>query len=171
MPLKTVRVHRDPPPTVNHPVAGLIQVELSSRFPVALGSPSKVQNPNPCIPPQVSPLQPTTPANCGYSVAISFIQPPSIDPSQFPLSPFNVLSVPTINAGHSVALSKPASSTMAMTSEIGLLTLSTVLPSFNQPNCQDDNSNRSCTPELQIIIFFCSLFLMGFAERGHKPCT
>ncbi|XP_042508675.1 protein NRT1/ PTR FAMILY 5.10-like isoform X2 [Macadamia integrifolia] len=54
---------------------------------------------------------------------------------------------------------------------LGLLTLSAVLPSLNPPNCQDNNNNSSCPPELQIIIFFCSLYLVAFAQGGHKPCV
>ncbi|XP_042505966.1 protein NRT1/ PTR FAMILY 5.10-like isoform X4 [Macadamia integrifolia] len=54
---------------------------------------------------------------------------------------------------------------------LGLLTLSAVLPALNPPNCQDNNSSSSCPPELQIILFFFSLYLVAFAQGGHKPCV
>ncbi|XP_042506881.1 protein NRT1/ PTR FAMILY 5.10-like isoform X1 [Macadamia integrifolia] len=54
---------------------------------------------------------------------------------------------------------------------LGLLTLLAMLPSFNPPNCQDNNSSSSCPPGLQIIIFFCSLYLVAFAQGGTKPCA
>ncbi|KAJ4962962.1 hypothetical protein NE237_022901 [Protea cynaroides] len=54
---------------------------------------------------------------------------------------------------------------------LGLLTLSAVLPSLNPSNCQDNNISRSCPPDLQVIIFFCSLYLVALAQGGHKPCV
>ncbi|KAI9084345.1 hypothetical protein K1719_033687 [Acacia pycnantha] len=52
---------------------------------------------------------------------------------------------------------------------LGLLTLSAVLP-FSNVNCQFSSSSTSCS-ELQVILFFISLYLVALAQGGHKPCV
>ncbi|XP_076933359.1 protein NRT1/ PTR FAMILY 5.10-like [Bidens hawaiensis] len=49
---------------------------------------------------------------------------------------------------------------------LGLLTVSTLLP---YSNCE---TTTSCSPpQYQIILFFTSLYLLAFAQGGHKPCV
>ncbi|KAI7744429.1 hypothetical protein M8C21_017309 [Ambrosia artemisiifolia] len=49
---------------------------------------------------------------------------------------------------------------------LGLLTVSTLLPSSN---CE---TGTSCSPpQFQVILFFVSLYLLAFAQGGHKPCV
>ncbi|KAK1407573.1 hypothetical protein QVD17_39192 [Tagetes erecta] len=49
---------------------------------------------------------------------------------------------------------------------LGLLTVSALLPSSN---CE---TSTSCSPpQFQIILFFISLYLLAFAQGGHKPCV
>ncbi|XP_043708339.1 protein NRT1/ PTR FAMILY 5.10-like [Telopea speciosissima] len=53
---------------------------------------------------------------------------------------------------------------------LGLLTLSAMIPSFTPSTCQ--NNMISCyPPQYQIILFFCSLYLVALAQGGHKPCV
>ncbi|XP_054814350.1 protein NRT1/ PTR FAMILY 5.10-like [Prosopis cineraria] len=52
---------------------------------------------------------------------------------------------------------------------LGLLTLSAVLP-VSTVDCQFANSSTSCS-EIQVILFFFSLYLVAFAQGGHKPCV
>ncbi|XAR57476.1 hypothetical protein NMG60_11025634 [Bertholletia excelsa] len=55
---------------------------------------------------------------------------------------------------------------------LGLLTLSAVLPSLNYSDCQSvTNSGLCSTPQLQVILFFFSLYLVAVAQGGHKPCV
>ncbi|XP_059280909.1 protein NRT1/ PTR FAMILY 5.10-like [Lycium ferocissimum] len=55
---------------------------------------------------------------------------------------------------------------------LGLLTLSAVLPLFISSNCQTtDNGNACSPPQLQVILFFFSLYLVAIAQGGHKPCV
>lgn len=55
---------------------------------------------------------------------------------------------------------------------LGLLTLSAVLPSFSTSDCQSAISVGQCSPPLlQIVLFFFSLYLVAFAQGGHKPCV
>lgn len=57
-------------------------------------------------------------------------------------------------------------------SGLGLLTLSAVLPSFSTSDCQSAISVGQCSPPLlQIVFFFFSLYLVAFAQGGHKPCV
>ncbi|KAJ0747645.1 putative proton-dependent oligopeptide transporter family, MFS transporter superfamily [Helianthus annuus] len=49
---------------------------------------------------------------------------------------------------------------------LGLLTVSTLLP---YSNCE---TGTSCSPpQFQVILFFISLYLLAFAQGGHKPCV
>ncbi|KAF5726816.1 hypothetical protein HS088_TW22G00500 [Tripterygium wilfordii] len=51
---------------------------------------------------------------------------------------------------------------------LGLLTLSAVLPSHSSSDCQ----STSCSPyQLQVLLFFFSLYLVAVAQSGHKPCV
>jgi peptide/histidine transporter 3/4 len=60
---------------------------------------------------------------------------------------------------------------------LGLLTLSAVL--FPTTDCEKaanvslSSSSLSCSspPKLQVILFFFSLYLVAFAQGGHKPCV
>ncbi|GFS45655.1 major facilitator superfamily protein [Actinidia rufa] len=55
---------------------------------------------------------------------------------------------------------------------LGLLTLSAVLPSFSSSDCESDTNVNPCSPpELQIVFFFFSLYLVAVAQGGHKPCV
>ncbi|GMN51801.1 hypothetical protein TIFTF001_020948 [Ficus carica] len=53
---------------------------------------------------------------------------------------------------------------------LGLLTLSAFAPSSSGSDCET-NDITSCSPPLfQVISFFFSLYLVAFAQGGHKPC-
>lgn len=55
---------------------------------------------------------------------------------------------------------------------LGLLTLSAVIPSFVSTNCENAPNNVPCSPpQLQVILFFFSLYLVAVAQGGHKPCV
>ncbi|KAI3807066.1 hypothetical protein L1987_22987 [Smallanthus sonchifolius] len=50
---------------------------------------------------------------------------------------------------------------------LALLAFSTLLPS----NCENATGDSSCSPQLQVVVFFVSLYLVAFAQGGHKPCV
>ncbi|KAI3737286.1 hypothetical protein L2E82_27283 [Cichorium intybus] len=50
---------------------------------------------------------------------------------------------------------------------LAALAFSTLLPS----NCISADGVSSCSPQLQVILFFVSLYLVAFAQGGHKPCV
>ncbi|XP_061362841.1 protein NRT1/ PTR FAMILY 5.10-like [Gastrolobium bilobum] len=54
---------------------------------------------------------------------------------------------------------------------LGLLTLSAMLPSLINSECQGGNKFTSCSPPLQVILFFISLYLVAIGQGGHKPCV
>ncbi|POO00130.1 Proton-dependent oligopeptide transporter [Trema orientale] len=54
---------------------------------------------------------------------------------------------------------------------LGLLTLSAILPSLIGSNCKSNDSISCSPPQLQVILFFFSLYVVGAAQGGHKPCT
>uniref|UniRef100_A0A5B6YQ37 Peptide/nitrate transporter n=1 Tax=Davidia involucrata TaxID=16924 RepID=A0A5B6YQ37_DAVIN len=55
---------------------------------------------------------------------------------------------------------------------LGLLTISAVLPSLGSSDYQNYVKNMPSSPhELQVIFFFFALYLVAFAQGGHKPCV
>ncbi|KAA8538678.1 hypothetical protein F0562_028286 [Nyssa sinensis] len=55
---------------------------------------------------------------------------------------------------------------------LGLLTISAVLPSLSSSDYQNYVKNMpSSPPQFQVIIFFFALYLVAFAQGGHKPCV
>ncbi|PKA51720.1 putative peptide/nitrate transporter [Apostasia shenzhenica] len=54
---------------------------------------------------------------------------------------------------------------------LGLLTLSSVLPSLRPPKCSI-NYGKTCSPSsFQVFFFYFSLYLVALAQGFHKPCT
>ena len=53
---------------------------------------------------------------------------------------------------------------------LGLLTLSAMLPSLSTSDYVDTNMLHS-SHQLQVILFFFSLYLVAIGQGGHKPCV
>ncbi|KAI4332158.1 hypothetical protein L6164_017088 [Bauhinia variegata] len=54
---------------------------------------------------------------------------------------------------------------------LGLLTFSAMLPSLSNSECEVANRLTSCSPRLQVILFYISLYLVAIGIGGHKPCV
>ena len=52
-----------------------------------------------------------------------------------------------------------------------MLTLSAILPSLIASDCQTSNITSCSPPQLQVVLFFFSLYLVAVGQGGHKPCT
>ncbi|CAA7052417.1 unnamed protein product [Microthlaspi erraticum] len=49
---------------------------------------------------------------------------------------------------------------------LGLLSFSSMIPS----NCETPNQLVSCASQLQVTLFFCSLYIIAVGQSGYKPC-
>ncbi|KAF7836409.1 Proton-dependent oligopeptide transporter family [Senna tora] len=54
---------------------------------------------------------------------------------------------------------------------LSLLTVSAMLPSLTNSECKDSDKFTSCSPKLQVMFFFFSLYLVALGQGGHKPCV
>lgn len=53
-----------------------------------------------------------------------------------------------------------------------MLTLSAMLPSLNPSDCQEIDKVKWCSaPQIQVVLFFFSLYLVAVGQGGHKPCV